>query len=174
MPSLLVVDVSPRFDTSISRKLTAVFADQWRAKHPDGKVTVRDLARNQPPYVDLPWIGGAFAPPEHQTAESIAAITTSNNLISELQAADEIVIGTPMYNFSIPAVLKGWIDHVVRIGVTVKDNVGQLTGKKATIILASGGDFSPGSPIEGYNQGKRLPTRRARLHRHRRLADHPG
>ena len=73
-------------------------------------------------------------------------------MISELQAADEIVIGTPMYNFSIPAVLKGWIDHVVRIGVTVKDNVGQLTGKRATIILASGGDFSPGSPIEGYNQ----------------------
>ena len=58
MPSLLVVDVSPRFDTSISRKLTAVFADQWRAKHPDGKVTVRDLARNQPPYVDLPGLSG--------------------------------------------------------------------------------------------------------------------
>ena len=58
-----------------------------------------------------------------------------------------------MYNFSIPAALKAWIDHVVRVGITVStDNVGLLTGKKATIILASGGDFSPGSPIEGYNQ----------------------
>ncbi len=47
--------------------------------------------------------------------------------------------------------LKAYIDHVVRVGVTVVDNVGQLTGKKATIILASGGDFSPGSPIIGYN-----------------------
>ena len=152
MPSLLVIEVSPRFDTSTSRKLTALFVDQWRAKHADGQVIVRDLARNQPPYVDLPWIGGAFAPPEHHTPESTAAIAVSNELVGELQAADEIVIGTPMYNFSIPAVLKSWIDHVVRIGVTVKDNVGQLTGKKATIILASGGDFSPGSPIEGYNQ----------------------
>ncbi len=66
---------------------------------------------------------------------------------------EHIVIGTPMYNFSIPAVLKAWIDHIVRIGVTVSSgNVGLLTGKKATIIIATGGDFSPGSPIEGYNQ----------------------
>ena len=57
-----------------------------------------------------------------------------------------------MYNFSIPAALKAWVDHIVRVGVTVTDNVGQLIGKKATIILATGGDFSPGSPIEGYNQ----------------------
>jgi FMN-dependent NADH-azoreductase len=56
-----------------------------------------------------------------------------------------------MYNFTIPAVLKAYIDHIVRVGVTVVDNVGQLTGKKATVILASGGDFSPGSPIEGYD-----------------------
>ena len=57
-----------------------------------------------------------------------------------------------MYNFSIPAVLKAYIDHIVRVGVTVSsDNVGLLTGKKATIFLASGGDFSPGSPVERYN-----------------------
>ena len=80
------------------------------------------------------------------------AIKVSDDYIAELLAADEIVIGTPMYNFSIPAALKAWIDHVVRIGVTVTDNVGQLTGKKATIILASGGDFGPGSPVERYNQ----------------------
>lgn len=58
-----------------------------------------------------------------------------------------------MYNFSIPAVLKAYIDHIVRVGVTVSsDNVGLLTGKKATVILATGGDFSPGSRVEGYNQ----------------------
>lgn len=98
-------------------------------------------------------MGGAFAPPEHHSPESAAAINVSNELVAELQAADEIVIGTPMYNFSIPAVLKAWVDHIVRIGVTITpDNVGLLTGKKTTIILATGGDFSPGSPIEGYNQ----------------------
>jgi FMN-dependent NADH-azoreductase len=65
------------------------------------------------------------------------------------------VIGTPMFNFSIPAVLKAYIDQIVRVGVTVSpNNVGLLTGKKATVILASGGDFSPGSPVEKYNQAR--------------------
>ena len=130
-----------------------MFTDEWRSAHADGRVVTRDLARTPLPYVDLPWIGGAFAPPEYQSPGSTAAIAISNELVAELQAADHIVIGTPMYNFSIPAVLKAWIDHIVRVGVTVStDNVGLLTGKKATIILASGGDFSAGSPVEQYNQ----------------------
>ena len=152
MPSLLTIDTSPRGEHSTSRKLTDIFVKDWQATHPGSGVVRRDLAANPPPYVDLPWIGGAFAPPEQRTPESTAAIAVSDELVAELRAADHLVIGTPMYNFSIPAVLKAWIDHIVRVGVTVTDNVGQLTGKKATIILASGGDFSPGSPIEGYNQ----------------------
>lgn len=153
MPSLLAIEVSPRLTSSTSRKLTALFVDEWRAAHHDGHVVVRDLARTQLPYVDLPWIGGAFAPPEQHSPESAAAIAVSDELVAELQAADHVVIGTPMYNFSIPAALKAWVDHVVRVGVTVTpDNVGLLTGKEATIILASGGDFSPGSPVEKYNQ----------------------
>ena len=153
MPSLLAIQVSPRFESSTSRKLTGLFMDEWRTAHTGGQVVVRDLARTPLPYVDLPWIGGAFTPPEQHSTESNAAIAVSDELVGELQAADHIVIGTPMYNFSIPAVLKAWIDHVVRVGVTVSsDNVGLLTGKTATIILASGGDFSPGSPVEQYNQ----------------------
>ena len=153
MPTLLAIGVSPRYDDSISRKLTATFVDEWEAAHPDGQVIDRDLIKTSLPFVDLPWIGGAFAPPEQHSPESIAAINVSNDLVAELQSADHIVIGTPMYNFSIPAVLKAYIDHIVRVGVTVSaDNVGLLTGKKATVILASGGDFSPGSPVEGYNQ----------------------
>ncbi len=153
MPSLLAIQVSPRFDTSTSRKLTSLFTDEWGTAHPGGRVVIRDLARTPLPYVDLPWIGGAFAPPEYQSPESNAAIAVSDELVGELQAADHIVIGTPMYNFSIPAALKAWVDHIVRVGVTVStDNVGLLTGKKATIILATGGDFSPGSPVEQYNQ----------------------
>lgn len=152
MPSLLAIQVSPRFETSTSRKLTTLFVDKWRTAHPDGHVTVRDLVLTPLPYVDLPWISGAFTPPEKHSPESVAAIAISNELVGELQAADHIVIGTPMYNFSIPAALKAWIDHIVRVGVTVSpDNVGLLTGKKATIILATGGDFRPGSPVEKYN-----------------------
>ena len=151
MTSLLVIDASPRHEHSTSRKLTSLFVEKWRAAHPGGEVVERDLIKTRLPFVDLPWIGGAFTPPEQHSPESAAAIKISNDLVAELQAADRISIGTPMYNFTIPAVLKAYIDHIVRVGVTVVDNVGQLTGKKATVILASGGDFSPGSPIEGYN-----------------------
>ena len=155
MTSLLAIDCSPRYELSTSRKLTSLFVEKWRAAHPGGEVVERDLIKTTLPFVDLPWIGGAFTPPEQHSPESAAAIKISNELVAELQAADRIIIGTPMYNFTIPAVLKAYIDHIVRVGVTVVDNVGQLTGKKATVILASGGDFSPGSPIEGYDHASR-------------------
>jgi FMN-dependent NADH-azoreductase len=152
MPSLLAIEVSPRGDSSISRKLTSHFVERWRAAHPGGDVVVRDLTKTPLPFVDLPWIGGAFMPVEQHSPESAAAIKVSDDLVAELKAAERIVIGTPMFNFSIPAALKAYIDHIVRVGVTIStDNVGLLTGKKATIILATGGDFSPGSPFEGYN-----------------------
>jgi FMN-dependent NADH-azoreductase len=153
MPTLLAIEVSPRHEFSTSRKLTALFIDAWKAAHPGAAVFVRDLIRTPPPFVDLAWIGGAFTPREQHSPESAAAIKVSDDLVAELKAADHIVIGTPMFNFSIPAVLKAYIDQIVRVGVTVSpDNVGLLTGKKATIILASGGDYNPGSPVEKYNQ----------------------
>jgi len=153
MPTLLAIEASPRFESSTSRKLTAVFVEKWRAASPGRSVIVRDLVKTVLPFVDAPWIGGAFTPPEAHSPESAAAIKVSDDLVAELKAADRIVIGTPMYNFAIPAVLKAYIDHIVRVGVTVSaDNKGLLTGKSADIILASGGDFSPGSPVEKYNQ----------------------
>jgi FMN-dependent NADH-azoreductase len=151
MPTLLSIEVSPRGEHSTSRKLASVFTEGWRASHPGGSVITRDLMKTNLPFVDLPWIGGAFTPPEQHSPESKAAIKISDELVAELKAANQIVLATPMYNFSIPAVLKAYIDHIVRVGVTVQDNVGLLTGKKATIIMATGGDFSPGSPVEGYN-----------------------
>lgn len=153
MATLLAIGVSPRYDYSTSRKLTSLFVEKWQAAHDGGTVIDRDLQKTNLPFVDLPWIGGAFTPAEQHSPASAAAIKVSDDLVAELKSADQIVIGTPMYNFSIPAILKAYIDHVVRIGVTVStDNVGLLTGKKATVILATGGDFSPGSPVEGYNQ----------------------
>ena len=153
MPNLLVIEVSPRGDFSTSRKLTAHFIERWKAAHPGASIVIRDLMKTKPPFVDFAWIGGAFTPRDQHSPESIAAMKISDELVAELQAADQIVIGTPMFNFSIPAVLKAYIDQIVRVGVTVSpDNVGLLTGKKATIILATGGDFSPGSPVEKYNQ----------------------
>jgi FMN-dependent NADH-azoreductase len=152
MPTLLVIEVSPRFDHSSSRKLTAVYIEAWRTANPGGTVLVRDLAKTNLPFVDLPWIEGAFTPAETHSPESAAAIAVSDALVSELKSAERLLIGTPMFNFSIPAALKAYIDHIVRVGVTVSPtNVGLLKGKSADIILASGGDFSPGSPVEKYN-----------------------
>ncbi len=152
-PTLLAIDASPRSGSSVSRKLTAEFVRQWKAAHPDGSVISRDLVETRLPFVDQPWIQGAFTPPATHSHEAAAAIRVSNDLVTELKSANHIVVGTPMYNFSIPARLKAWIDHVVRMGVTVSDDYrGMLTGKSADVILASAGDFSPGSPVEKYDQ----------------------
>ena len=152
MPSLLAIESSPRGDYSISRQLTSKFIEDWKAQHAGGNVVVRDLQKTNLPFVDLPWIAGAYTPAEQHSPEMKQALATSNELIPELMAADHIVLGTSMYNFSIPAILKAYIDHIVRIGVTFTSSYeGLVKGKKLTIILASGGVYTPGSPTEGYN-----------------------
>ncbi|WP_426240898.1 NAD(P)H-dependent oxidoreductase [Pararhizobium sp. DWP1-1-3] len=87
MPTLLVIEASPRYDFSTSRKLTAVFVDRWKVENPSGTVIVRDLMKTNLPFVDLPWIMGAFTPPDTHSPESIAAIKVSNDLVAELKAA---------------------------------------------------------------------------------------
>lgn len=155
MATLLHIDVSPRGDYSISRKLGATFAEEWKAKH-NGTVVYRDLVKTDLTFVDLNWIGGAYSDPSQHTPEQKAALKISDDLIAELLSADEIVIATPMYNFAVPASLKAYIDHIVRHGKTFSVGesgyAGLVKGKKATFIVASGGDYAPGGPAEGYNQ----------------------
>src|SRR3984893_16775960 len=114
MSILLKIDVSPRGEHSISRKLGHPFAPEWQSNHVGGEIVTRDLATTKIPYVDLPWIAGAFSAPDQHTAEHKAALKLSDEFIGEFLSADEVVITTPMYNFGIPAVLKAWIDHIVR------------------------------------------------------------
>ncbi len=152
MPKLLVIEVSPRGAYSASRALSLDFVSAWRVSHLEGEVVVRDLAQTRLPYIDLDWIGGAFSPPDQRSEEMKAALEVGDELIAELKAVDHILIATPMYNFSIPAVLKAYIDHVCRVGETfTMAYEGLVTGKKATVILASGSDFSPGTPYETAN-----------------------
>jgi FMN-dependent NADH-azoreductase len=100
--TLLAIEVSPRFEGSISRTLTAKFVEQWKASHPDGTVIRRDLMKTNIPLVDVSWIGGAFAPPNQHSEEMKAAIQISDALVAELVKADAIVIGTPMTTFPSP------------------------------------------------------------------------
>lgn len=145
---LLVVETSPRGDVSMSRQLTRRFVADWQAAHPHGQVIRRDLADTDLPHLDAEWLKACFTPPDHQSSDMKERLRQSDLLVAELLAADHLVIGTPVYNYNVPAALKGWIDHIVRKGQTLGlDGKGLLTGKKATVLIASGGSYGEGSPI---------------------------
>jgi FMN-dependent NADH-azoreductase len=154
MPTLLHLDASP-LETSISRELTREFAATWKTAHPDGAVIYRDLAAKPPAPIDQAWVQATFTPADLRTPEHDALLAPSEALIQQLESADEIVIGVPMHNFSVPASLKLWIDQVVRSGRTftygANGPMGLLTGKKATLLVASGGVYSPESPAAALN-----------------------
>lgn len=152
MPRLLVIEASPQGDRSISRALTARFVAAWRDAHPGGSVTTRDLVATGIPFITADWVEGAFTPTDTHSPAAASAMALSDALIAELQGADHLLIGTPMHNLTISAALKAWIDQIVRVGATVTpDNQGLVRGKRAVVIMASGGDFSPGSPAEPFN-----------------------
>lgn len=145
---LLVVETSPRGPSSISRQMTLRFVADWKAAHSGGEVVLRDLTETDLPHVSAPWLQAYFAPPDQQSPEMKAALGLSDLLVAEVLTADHLVIATPVYNYNVPAALKAWIDHIVRKGQTLGfDGKGLVTGKKATVLIASGGVYSEGSPI---------------------------
>ncbi len=115
----------------------------------------RDLAANPPKPLDQAWIYASFTPPDAQQPEQKEALAYSNAAIAELEQADEYVIGVAMHNFNIPSTLKLWIDQVVRRDRTFSYGPdgpkGLVTGKKATILSASGGVYKPGTPMGSFN-----------------------
>lgn len=148
MPTLLVIESSPRGSHSVSRGLTAMFVAQWLKKNPEGRVVERDLMESNLPFVTMPWLGAYFAPPEQHTSETKDILRLSNELVEEILTADHIAIGTPVYNYNVPAVLKAYIDHIVRKGKTLGfAGEGLVHGKACTILMASGGSYTEGSPI---------------------------
>ena len=136
---------------SFSRRLTGEFVRQWQDRHPDGEVVVRDLVATALPVLNAEWISAAYTPEASRTPEQQAALALSDELIAELQSADEYVIGVPMHNFSIPGPLKLWIDQVARAGKTFTyangAPAGLLREKHATLIVTSGGSYEPGTPL---------------------------
>lgn len=117
-----------------------------------GDVTVRDLARNPVPHLDGARFQAFLA--KEPTSAQQAVLAYSDELIDELRRADTIVIGLPMYNFSIPSTLRAWFDHVARAGVTFKYTdkgaVGLLAGKKAYVFVTRGGTYGPGHAQAAY------------------------
>jgi FMN-dependent NADH-azoreductase len=156
MPTLLSLEVSPRGDRSISRALGTRFVEHWQQNNRDGNVIHRDLNASRIPYMDNDWIAGVYAPAEmERTPEMQRALALSTELIAELQAADVLLISTPMYNFTIPAVVKSWIDYVVRPGFTFRlapGWPGMLENKKARLIVVSRDTYVCGEPSDAADQ----------------------
>lgn len=144
--AILRIDTSARSSGSVSRDLT----DRVIARFPDATVTTRDLAPGLP-LIDETWVGANFTPAADRTPDQRAVLALSDELIAEVQAADTLVIGLPIYNFGVPATLKAWVDQVVRAGVTFRYTEngpeGLLQGKRAIVIVASGGTQA-GSEID--------------------------
>lgn len=148
MTKLLVVETSPRGEHSISRGLTRRFVAEWRAGHPDGEVVERDLMETDLRFIGAPWLQAYFTPPEQHSPEMRDELRLSDELVAELLACHHLVIATPVYNYNIPAALKAWIDSIVRKGMTLGlDGKGLIHSKKATVLMASGGVYTEGSPI---------------------------
>ncbi len=148
MTRLLVVETSPRGGLSVSRQMTQRFLAAWRTAHPGGHVVHRDLASSGLPFVTAPWLQAYFTPPADQSQAMRDELRLSDELVAELLAAEHLVISTPVYNYNVPASLKAWVDHIVRKGATLGfDGRGLVKGRKATLLMASGGVYTEGSPI---------------------------
>ncbi len=154
MANVLHINSSVRSNASLSRQLSAEFIAKWKAVQPSDSVTERDLAVNPVPHLTEEMMGAFFTPAEQRNATAAHAAKVSDQLVDELLAADVLVIGTPMYNFTVPSSLKAWVDHVVRAGrtfhYTATGPEGLATGKKAYIFVASGGVYSEG-PATAYD-----------------------
>ncbi|WP_158816315.1 FMN-dependent NADH-azoreductase [Methylocapsa sp. S129] len=148
MPILLVVEASPRGERSMSRGLAKRFVEAWTKNNPGGRVIERDLMKTDLTFATMPWLAAYFTPPDQHTPEMKELLRLSDELVAEILAADDIAIGTPVYNYNVPAVLKAYIDHIVRKGMTLGlSGEGLVHGKKCTILMASGGVYTEGSPI---------------------------
>ncbi|NSY39681.1 FMN-dependent NADH-azoreductase [Leisingera sp. ANG59] len=144
--TVLHIDSSARTEGSVTRDLSAQIVSRLGA----GNVVRRDLAAPLP-LLDGAWIGANFTPADQRSDEQKQLLALSDSLIAELKQADTIVIGAPIYNFSVPSTLKAWIDLVARVGVTFRYTesgpIGLLEGKRAIVAVASGGTQA-GSDID--------------------------
>jgi FMN-dependent NADH-azoreductase len=141
--NILQVNSSARSAGSHSTKLAGAVVERLRLEHPDATLQVRDLSRTPHPVLDETALQALFTPAEQRTAEQVARVALDDELIAEIQAADAVVLGVPMYNFGVSAQLKNWIDAISRARVTFqytdKGAEGLLKNKKVYAVLTRGG-----------------------------------
>ena len=139
--TILHINSSERIQDSVTRQVSAELVSQLQ-KQSGLAIKSRDLVKGIP-FINEDWIHANFTDPEQRTEQNKQALKTSDQLVEELQAAEILVIASPIYNFSVPAVLKAWIDQVARARVTFRYTEngpeGLLKAKKAYLVMASGG-----------------------------------
>ncbi|KRB59604.1 FMN-dependent NADH-azoreductase [Flavobacterium sp. Root186] len=154
MKKVLVINSSVRSLNSHSRKLTEVFVEHWKNLHENPSITFREIGTNPVAHIDENWINASFTPESKRTEKNLKILKISNSYVSELREADCIVLGVPMYNWSIPSSLKAYIDQVLRLNETFKINpsnpenpyVGLLENKTLFLMLSRG--------AQGYEKGE--------------------
>ncbi len=160
MTTLLHMDASVRGERSLTRRLTRDFVEHFLAEAPGTRVLRRDLAATPPPFVDQDWITSSFTDPADRTPDMVRSLAASDELLNELEVADLLVLGTPMYNYGMPARLKAWVDQVIRVGRTFTFDLARgdyplkpvLAGKKLVLLTSSGEfGFGPGEERSGMN-----------------------
>jgi FMN-dependent NADH-azoreductase len=143
--NILQINASARSEGAQSTRLANIIVERLRAENPDAGLIVRDLARNPHPVLDEPALQALFTDPEARTAEQRARVALDDALIAEIQAADTVVLGVPMYNFGVSAQLKNWLDAIARARVTFRYTEngpeGLLKDKTVFVALARGGKY---------------------------------
>lgn len=154
MSKVLIINASARKERSLSRQMTNMFAETWKVKYPNANIVYREVGQEHIPHVSEEWIAGAFKPAELRTAENVEALKISDLLIAELKEASTIVLGSPMYNWSVPSALKAYIDQILRVNETIlidkerpqNPYIGLLKNKKVYLLMVRGNN--------GYGQGE--------------------
>ncbi|RJL19333.1 FMN-dependent NADH-azoreductase [Paracoccus siganidrum] len=149
MTTLLRIDSSAQLeDRSLTRRLTALFTAEFLEANPEARVVSRDVGKDPLPPIDHRFIHAAFTPPAQREPWMIERLALSDRLIDEVEAADVILLGAPMYNYGMPSTLKAWIDHVSRIGRTFSFDLARgdfpirpILGGKKLVVLSSRGEF---------------------------------
>lgn len=140
---ILQINASARSAGANSTRLADAVTARLKAQNPDASIELRDLASDPHPLLDEPALAALFTPAEQRTAEQSARVALDDALIAQVQLADILVLGVPMYNFGVPVQLKTWIDAIARSGVTFHYTAngpeGLLKGKKVYVALARGG-----------------------------------
>lgn len=153
MATLLHVDSSINGDQSHSRKVTATFAEAWKDANPNGTYIYRDLAVNPIPHLDQTTYAAYVTPEAEHTPEQAAAFAKNRGISDEVESADVVLLGTPMYNFGIPSSLKSWIDNIAIPRFRADQETGKsiLTGKRFIVATSRGGSYAPGTPRESFD-----------------------